>query len=625
MFRIHTHGNNVDILKYLLRAVPDFESSFAAFIHLSRTLFDMSIKIRRSVCCTLFFLAACMGLQAQDTLFAARPYPQGYLGYPVEAPIGLAANYGELRPNHWHMGLDCRTMQRQNIPILSAADGYIAKIKIEPYGFGRAIYINHPNGYTTLYAHLNDFYPELEKWVRQQQYARKQWRVFLDSIPADLFPVKKGQFVAYSGNTGGSQGPHLHFEVRDTRTDKVLNPLLFGFNIPDNVPPKVFRLAVYDRCRSVFEQTPKMYPLQYQNGAFTVPGGALNLLAERVSFAISATDAVSGNPNPNGIYQAVLYDNDEPVSGFQLDNIGYDDTRYLNAHIDYRLKTGGGPFVQHLTALPGYIGGVYKNFRGDGIIDVATAASRTIKIEVKDAAGNTTLVRFTLNNKGDDIVACAPDSLQTQRGQLFFPNVINVFDNKDVMFYTGEKALYDSTYFRYARFGSVDGRAYSSIHQLHSPLVPVHTYFAVNIRPEKPVPASLKNRMVIKRTYNGGKFDIFKATPNGDWFTASFRGFGNYVLMADETPPSITPVGIANNANLSKAKGFAFVVKDDSDENKNFRALLDGTQWLLFSNDKGRTFKYTFDEFCPPGEHVLKVYVEDEAGNSTEKEYRFTR
>ena len=122
-------------------------------------------------------------------------YPQGYFQWPLELQPALVANFGELRPNHFHMGLDCRTDQHVNQRVLAAADGYIAKIKIEPFGFGRCIYINHPNGLTTLYAHLNDFNPELEKWVTDQQYNLKSWKVFLD-VPPALFPVKKGQFIA---------------------------------------------------------------------------------------------------------------------------------------------------------------------------------------------------------------------------------------------------------------------------------------------------------------------------------------------------------------------------------------------------------------------------------------------
>ena len=273
--------------------------------------------------------------------------------YPVQAKIALAANFGELRPNHYHMGLDCKTDQKQNARVVAAADGYIAHIRIEPSGFGRSIYINHPNGLTTLYGHLNDFFPELEKYVKEQQYKMESWLVFLD-IPPDLFPVKQGQFIAFSGNTGGSQGPHLHFEIRDTKTDKVFNPSLFGFPIPDNVPPTLIRLAVYDRRISTYSQTPKLYVLKKINARLNdavgqgkyIPASPIIITnTDRVSFGISAVDKYTGSYNPNGIYEAVLYNDDEPVVGFQLDNISYDETRYLNAHIDHKLRASGGPFV----------------------------------------------------------------------------------------------------------------------------------------------------------------------------------------------------------------------------------------------------------------------------------------
>src|SRR3954451_17526096 len=149
-------------------------------------------------------------------LFSSDVYPQGYFRNPLGIPIQLAANFGELRTNHFHMGFDIRTQQRENLPVYAAAQGYVSRIKIEKSGFGRAIYISHPNGYTTLYAHLNDFYEELNSYVKDKQYADKQWEQEIDLKP-NQFPVEKGQIIAYSGNTGGSEGPHLHFEIRDTK------------------------------------------------------------------------------------------------------------------------------------------------------------------------------------------------------------------------------------------------------------------------------------------------------------------------------------------------------------------------------------------------------------------------
>ncbi len=268
--------------------------------------------------------------------------------------MSLAANFGELRANHYHMGLDIRTRQRVNLPVFAAADGYIAHVKIEPEGFGQAIYICHPNGYTTLYAHLNKFFPALAAYVGKQQYRMESWQVFLD-IPPGLFPVKKGDFIAYSGSTGGSEGPHLHFEIRRTSDDVNLNPLLFGLPVPDSTAPVISRLAVYDRTRSVYEQSPRLFPVNKRTdigfrAIYDTKPDLITLTSSRVSFALSAFDTQSGSANPNGIYQAMLYEDGQPVIGFQMDNISYDHTRDINAHIDYRTREKGGPWLQHFVA-----------------------------------------------------------------------------------------------------------------------------------------------------------------------------------------------------------------------------------------------------------------------------------
>ena len=563
---------------------------------------------------TSLFLSGFVYNSAVAQLLQPRVYPKGYFQWPVGAKVALVANFGELRPNHFHMGLDCRTEQVENKPVFAAAAGYIAKVKIEPWGFGRALYVNHANGLTTLYAHLNDFYPALEAYIKKQQYQLQKWNVFLD-IPTAMFPVNKGDLIAYSGNTGGSQGPHVHFEVRDTKTDNVLNPLLMGFPIADNIAPDVLRLAVYDRCKSTYEQTPKIYPLKKVNGVYIPAAGNLLVNTEKVSFAITAYDRYTGSTNQNGIYEAALFNDEVEVAGFQLDSISYADTRYLNGHIDYKLRANGGSYLQHLSRLPGNISSIYKTNLSDGIIDLETRQAHDIKITVADPNGNTSLIRFNIYSSGTSPVGSL---VAAQATKQFHPGFINIFENEQIQFYLPENALYDSFAFKYNQTKDVKGK---TVYQVHNATVPLHTYFNLKIK-ENFLPADT-GKVVMYRFY-GSKKDYVKARYQNGWYQASFRELGNFQLMVDSIPPVMSAPGMVNNMNAAKLSRLVFVVTDNTEEIENFTALLDG-KWLRFSNDKGRNFIYKFDEQCPPGLHELVVTAEDQVGNITQKTYKFTR
>ncbi len=569
----------------------------------------------------LFFLLSFFCFQIQAQVFPVKNYPKGYFIYPVDAKIGLVANFGELRPNHYHMGLDCRTDQVINKIVKAAADGYIAHIRVEPFGFGRAIYINHPNGLTTLYGHLNTFFPALEEYVKEQQYKQQSWKVYLD-IPPGMFPVKQGQFIARSGNTGGSQGPHCHFEIRDTKTDKVLNPLLFGFPIPDNVPPTIIRLAMYDRCTSIYSQSPKLFGLKKVDGAYTTTMPVIPVNTDKISFGISANDKVSGSSNPNGIYEAILYLDDEPIVGFQLDSISYDETRYLNAHIDYKTHAAGGPYIEHVSRLPGYPGGVYKDISGDGIIELKDDSIHHVSIVVKDTYGNTSILNFKIKKGLIRENGNVYDSASYHQQKEFHPGFVNIFESDDLQLIVGPEDLYDSFSFVQSKKTSGSPNSYSDIFSVESGLVPVHSYFTIRIKLNKDVLPELQDKMLMKREW-GNKTDFKKAERNGDWYMAKFRDFGNFELIADSVRPVING-GFADNANLSKAARIVFIPKDDNDEINNFEAKLDGN-WLRFTNDKARSFIYQFDEMCSRGKHELIISVEDEAGNTSQKILHFTR
>lgn len=566
----------------------------------------------------LFFLALLFPALFYGQDFPAKEYPQNDFIYPVEATISLSANFGELRSNHYHMGLDCRTNQTENKRVKAAADGYVMRVTVAPFGFGRAIYVRHPNGYTTVYGHLNKFYPALETYLTEQQYLMETWAIDLEMNP-EQFPVKQGQFIAYSGNTGGSMGPHLHFEIRDNDANKVYNPLLFNMPIPDKVPPTLVSLYMYDRCKSTYSQTPRHLPIKrIAEGRYATNQAVIPIHTDRISFGIHANDKQSGSNNPNGIYEAVIYLDGNALTGFQLDDIDYLETRYLNAHIDYKKKAEGGPYVQHLSRLPGYPQGVYRDFASDGVIELTDNLVHDVKIVVKDPNGNASELSFKIQ-QGKITENAGPLNASFYDRHQFHPGFVNVYEDEQVHLYLPETALYDSVTFTHAQKASTRAGSVSNVFTLLSGVVPSHNYFTVKIKPTQNTD-SIEDKILMKQSW-GSRTDYVKAERQGDWYVARFRTFGDFELIADTTPPVIG--GIANGANLSGSSRIVFTPRDNTGI-KSFNAYVDG-QWLLFTNDKGRNYIYVFDERVSKGKHQLRVVVEDLAGNVSEREITFTR
>lgn len=548
-----------------------------------------------------------------QTGLAQSRYPQNYFRHPLNIPMQLVSNFGEIRTNHWHMGLDIRTQHKVNLPVYAAADGYIARVSVEPGGFGQAIYINHPNGYTTLYGHLNSFFPALAQYVKQQQYARQSWEVNL-ILPENLFQVKKGGFIARSGSTGASEGPHVHFEIRNTKTENCLNPLLFKFPIADVVPPTIVRLAMYDRNKSTYEQLPKIFGLKRNGANYWLAANLLHVGSDKISFAIGTFDRFSGYTNPNGIYSAEIFMDDKPVSEFVLDNINYNDTRYINAQVDYPYKIEHGISLQHITPLPGAQDVVYTLFNRDGMIHLKDSEPHKIRIEVKDANGNESKLQFSVQY--DQNLAKVYTATEEEK---FLPGNVNIFEKDNFELFTTEQTIYDTVTVSYSEKSNEAANTVSFLFSFLSAAIPVHDSVTVRIRPTENIPAEWRERVVLKNI-SGSKTYVKKAVLQSGWYATKFRQFGTYQAFIDKEPPTINPPP----ANLSKASRIVFIPKDNFNTIKSFRAELDG-RWLLFSNDKGKAWVYYFDEHFPKGEHELKVIVEDEAGNITTKVWRVRR
>lgn len=561
---------------------------------------------------TCFYLAAC-SLSAQKT---PESYPQNYFRWPLALKPEIVANMGELRNNHWHMGLDIRTNQKVNQLVYAAAEGYIAYVGIRPLSYGRFIIINHPNGLSTLYGHLNDFAPALEEYVTAQQYKQQSWAIELP-MSKELFPVTKGSFIAYSGTTGGSQGPHVHFEIRDTKTDKCLNPLLFGMPLTDNVRPTMVKLALYNRSISVYDQTPKFFALKNTDSGYIIPKiPVLKTGLSKFSLGLQSYDRISGSNNQDGIFIARLFVDDELQVSFMIDSVDYNDTKYMNAQIDYKYHANGGPFLQHLSKMPGDKGNIYHPAAGDGTIQLTDMDVHNVRVEIIDSYGNSTALNFRIQYTGIE------EPVAKNQLPVFTPGYVGILEKPDFEVVVPENALYDTVRAFYYRSNSGAENSVSAIHQLNEEVIPLHADMDVRIKADKIIQDSWRSKLLIRRTYRNSTTTRV-AKVNDQWLSAGFDDFGTFQAFVDLVPPSVAELGRGDTINLS-ASGRIIFTPTDNFGIKSFRAELDG-QWLRFTNDKARSWVYIFDERCPYGVHHLKVTVTDLVGNVTTKSWWFKK
>ena len=541
---------------------------------------------------------------------AQNSYPQNYFRNPLNIPMQLAANFGAVRSNHFHMGLDLRTNSQENLPVVAAADGYVSRIKVERYGFGNAIYITHPNGYTTVYAHLNKYFDQLDQYVKDRQYKDEKWEQDITFQPGQ-FPVTKGQLIALSGNTGGSAGPHLHFEIRDTKTEECINPLHFGFNIPDNIAPIISGLYWYDRRFSTYEPGANGVAVKKSGSTYTTD--VIRVNSPTVSLGIKAVDKANQGFNL-GIYHAELLMDGKLIYAFSIDKVSYDDTRYQNGCIDYTKFARDKVSIQHLSTLPGMKLQNYSQPNLTGVIELKDEDIHTIEIILRDVKGNTSRLttKIQLNGTGNKIAST---------GNVVIPAEAKTIATENAEIKLSKNAVYDAVNFNMYEKPSSDVNAVSNAIFLQGPYIPVHDSYTVRIKPNKKLSSQEKDKVIMLLDY-GSDTDEVKGTWNGDWVEGKFNRLGTARLILDNGLPSVSPswkdgAFVGSALRLKGTTKYGDIV--------SFRAELDG-KWLRFSRVKD-DFVYVFDEKCPKGsgEHTLKVTTTNTAGNVNTQTFTFQR
>ncbi|MES2240004.1 MAG: M23 family metallopeptidase [Bacteroidota bacterium] len=553
----------------------------------------------------LFFLLISRVVTAQTT------YPQDYFQAPLAIPMQLSGNFGELRPNHFHAGFDFKTLQKEGLEVHASADGYVSRIKISPFGNGKAIYINHPNGFTTVYCHLQTATAEIEEYIKKAQYKDQAFE--LEMFPkANELVVKKGQIIALSGNTGSSEGPHLHFEFRDTKTEKIINPMLFGFDkkFTDTKKPLVSALYVYplEGATANQSQRPLLLNLSLQKDGTYL---ANKVLANgKIGFGITADDYDNVSFNKNGVYKVQSYLNGKEVFGYQFDTYSFDEMRYVNALIDYSRYKKMSQRVQKLFMTIPFNFSIIKTDADNGIVNVLPNLNLVYRIEVADFFGNTTVLNIPIAyNASSSII-----------GKEAVISNYFVKANKDNIFSKDGMTVAFSAGTFYEDF-AMNFAVYGNILTLHDDTVAVHSSFEIAIESDK-YTEEQKSKVYIA----SGSFGYNSTTVKGNLYTTKVRSLGKYTLAMDTTAPTITIAKPIEGRWLSAEKTLQLIIRDSGSGVKSYNGYLNG-KWILFEYDnKTRKITHQFsDGIVAEGVNDLKVVVTDQVGNTTTFESHFFR
>ena len=549
------------------------------------------------------------------SLFAQSDYPKDYFRSPLDIPLQLSGNFGELRPNHFHAGFDLKTMQKEGLNVYAVADGYVSRIKISTFGNGKAIYITHPNGYTSVYGHLQRAFGPIEDFIKKSHYNERSFEIEVYLKPGELV-VKKGQIIALSGNTGGSEGPHLHFEFRENRTENIINPMLFGFDklLKDTKKPIFSSIYVYPLTEATTvnqSKRPLLLNLMLQkDGTYLSDKVIAN---GKIGFGINTSDYDDVSFNQNGVYKLQTFYNGLPNFGYQFDTYSFDEMRYVNALIDYSRYKKTQQRIQKLFMKTPYKLSIIKTDESNGILSAVPNLASLYRIEISDFFGNKTTVSIPIKyNEQPSIIAQEP----VLSKYLVKANKDCNFAKENMSVFFPAGTFYDDFYLN---FDVKNDTLF-----LHDDTVPAHTNFTISIEDNKHTEAQREKLFIasiedVKIRYNP---TLYKDAV----FTTKVKNLGKFSLVLDTIAPKITIAKSIEGKWLTDKKTLQLTISDSLSGIKSYNGYLNGN-WILFDYDN-KTKKITHDfsdGIVAEGANELKVVVIDNVGNSTTFETHFFR
>ncbi|HBL33230.1 MAG TPA: M23 family peptidase [Porphyromonadaceae bacterium] len=559
--------------------------------------------------CNKYILVSLLCLSIQQI-----SYSQKYI-YPVDIPPALSANFGELRGNHFHSGIDFKTQQVQNKLIIAIEDGYVSRISVSPGGYGLALYIDHPaTGHTSVYGHLNSFSKKIADYVKRHQYEQESFAVDLYPSAGDL-PVKRGEQVALSGNTGGSAGPHLHFEIRDTRTQDPLDALAYLPKIADTQKPDLRGIAIYPvQGKGIVNggTNPLRLTVRKDKTGNPLPPAPVHAWG-RIFAGVKAYDRMNGQQNIYGVKFVRLFVDDKLIFSSAMNRFPFEQTRMINSFVDFEEWRQHRAFFMKSVIEPGNTLPLYPSAQ-NGYIDITEERDYRLRYELEDHSGNMRAYSFTITGKKQSIPsmpACKnPMDWNQNNWFIHFGFLLNIPPGN----------LYSSICFQYN--SSKAPGYYSDVHQAHTMPVPLHKSASMWIKLNADV-AEKRNRYGVVRIDRNGSDSWIGGKYEDGGIEVSIRELGDrYAVSEDSIAPKIISI---EPEKWASAKRIRVRLTDDKSGIASFRGEIDG-KFVLFTHDvKSSVYTYLFDnERLERGKrHTFVFTASDGVGNTAEYRQEF--
>ena len=554
-------------------------------------------------------------LFASFTSSAQNKYPTNYFRSPLDISLHLSGTFGELRNNHFHAGVDIKTKRRTGFPVYATADGYVSRIKVAIWGYGKVIYISHPNGYTSVYAHLSKFGDGIQEYVKNIQYQKESYETGNIYPAENEITVKKGQVIAFTGRTGGFVAPHLHYEIRDTKTEHIINPLLFGLKIKDSIAPRINKLIAYpigegSRInRSVKKQTlaiKKDSLNNYRTNRISASGS--------IGFGINVYDLLGKELNRNGVYSIEMKVNGKRRYYHDVETFSFAESKYINLLIDYPYFATYKNRIQKTFREKETKLSIYEDLVKDGFVDVKEGFSYKVEIIAKDFKGNRSSVKIPIIGvKSESILLQEKDTTNYK----ILKNKFQKFTEGGVTVAFPKNTFYKDIFIDF----SVNGK----LATIHKPTIPLNKSFTITFDSTMYRKSEVNNIYIAN--INNKKYPYYQNTrKREDKLFTTTKTLGKYTLLIDNELPKIYNLNFKNNNWVSKLNYLTIKISDTQSGIKSYEAFIDD-EWILMEYDvKKKKLSYNFsDKKLVGSKHIFKLVVSDNVGNTNTYNATFYR